>query len=255
MEELKTLVGSALANYGHKTDEELAVLGYKRKPVEIDTNTKEYWDKIQDAKPRVLSDEQRKQAIKSKLSNMAKNVGKSFSPSNEQVRLMTMLYDYFSGNDNHLDPSKGLLLIGSTGVGKTSIMTAFLSVPFGEFMDNDWYNEKPKMTSCISVVDYYDQCNSSKAYIDWKDKYKGDWYFSDLGSEPKHKYATSDSEPVMSKLLEYRDNRPTGKTYFCTNLSANDLLDKYGQRVVSRIFGSCNAIDLAQIGITKDYRI
>lgn len=254
MDNLKDLIGSAKQIYGHKSDEELAALGYKRVEVKEDENTVKYWASIRNIKPKKDTDEQRKRKIKTKLSALAKRVNKEFIPTEQQVALMRLLYGYFSGDDSVINPNKGLLIIGNTGVGKTSILTAFLSVPFDEYIGDEWYQKKPKITSCIDVVDWFDDCNSRKDWIDWKDKYKGDWYFSDLGTEPKHRYASSDSEPVIAKLLEYRDNRATGKTYFCTNLTEQEIADKYGQRVYSRILGSCNVINLNLLGVDKDFR-
>jgi DNA replication protein DnaC len=255
MKELKELTGSALQHLGKLPDDQLNKMGYKRPVEKVDDDTKEYWDKLKSQDKIKWSDEQRKKHIKTMLSKKANSVGRSkFSPTEEQVKLLKLLYDYFSGQSERLNTRKGILLIGKTGVGKTSILSTFLSTPFKPFLHDDWYNEKPIQTSCIKVVDYYDMCNQAKSYIDWKAKYTGDVYFQDLGSEPKQKYATTDSEPVMSKLIEYRDNRANGRNFFCTNLSLDELSEKYGDRVASRLNGMCNVINLDAVGITKDFR-
>ena len=256
MKELKELVGSALTTYGHKTDEELKELGFIRPKQVLDVSTKQYWDKLRDFKPIEWSDEHRKRVIKRKLHKMAGKAGyDKFSPTEQQAGFMKMLYSFLKEEDTGFNIKKGLVVIGSVGVGKTSIMSAFLSVPFKPFIDDEWYNTKPKFSSCIDVVDYYNEVNSSKVWVNWKEKYNGDIYLSDLGTEHKPKYATSDSEPIIGELIEYRDNRPTGKTFFCTNLSEEDLLEKYGKRVYSRLRGHCNFINLNDLGVVKDFRI
>lgn len=256
MKELKELTGSALQTLGNLPADQLEKMGYKKPEIKMDSDTKEYWDKIHAAEKTEWTDDQRKKYIKSMLDKKAKMIGRErFSPTEEQVTLLKILYDYFNGTSIKLNFNKGILLIGNTGVGKTSILSTFLSTPFEPFLHDEWYNNKPIQTSCIKVVDYYDMCNQNKSYIDWKAKYTGDVYFQDLGSEPKQKYATADSELVMGKLIEYRDNRKTGRNFFCTNLSMDELGDKYGQRVVSRLAGSCNIINLNSVGVTKDFRL
>lgn len=255
MKELKELTGSALHHLGDLSDEQLNKMGYKRPEVKVNDDTKEYWDRLRSQQKIEWTDDQRKNYIKSMLDKRAKTVGRlKFSPSDEQVKLLSLLYNYFNKSSDKLNVNKGLLLIGKTGVGKTSILSTFLSTPFRPFLPDEWYDRKPIQTSCIKVVDYYDMCNQAKSYIDWKAKYTGDVYFQDLGSEPKQKYASSDSEPVMSKLIEYRDNRKNGRNFFCTNLSMDELSEKYGDRVTSRLNGMCNVINLNKVGITKDFR-
>jgi hypothetical protein len=136
-----------------------------------------------------------------------------------------------------LDLSKGLLLCGPVGVGKTVLMTLanYFCPPEKQ------YRVKPvRETSFELEQEGYKVINR---YSKGSFTVLGDrpiplvWCFDDLGTEQPVKYFGNDCQ-VMAEILLSRYDLFVSKgmlTHLTTNLSASELESRYGGRVRSRL--------------------
>lgn len=147
------------------------------------------------------------------------------------------------------DLSRGLLLYGAVGVGKTSIMEFFTS------------NQKMSyiMTSCRQVETAYatDGNEGLGKYFtlyqattlnSFGQRERG-FCFDDLGTEPPvTKYYGTDKAAMTEVILNRYDfNVPFTATHITTNLKAADLEGRYGTRAVDRMREMFNFIEFTGI--------
>lgn len=243
-EELKILVGSALAFYGGKTDEELAELGYKRAEEDIQKikDDAEYWEKVYSEEAKLdYTDEERKKLISRALHRYVRSYGgEKFIATEHSKNILSLCYDLLKEN------KKGILLTGSTGVGKTTVLRAMLSVPFTSIYPEKWHQNKPLITTALEVIGQYN-LDTTKGIEQFA---KGEVYFDDLGNEPKQAYASKGEDLLFSQIIELRYARRR-RTHFTTNLSLDEVRDKYGKRVHSRIHEMCHIVEFND----KDWRL
>ena len=123
---------------------------------------------------------------------------------------------------NKLDISKGVLVFGGYGTGKTTICRVFAKL---------WEH---KQTSCIKVIQEHPK---------WSKYETGNWYFDDLGAEMEPMYSKPGSLKAISALLETRYfNRQ--KTIVTTNLTPEEIREQYGPRMEDRIHEQFNIFSL-----------
>jgi len=128
------------------------------------------------------------------------------------------------------DRTRNLLLMGGTGLGKTHISSAIARRIIERGFDVCY-------TSAISMINDFDTEQFSNARIprgELTDKYFDCdlLIIDDLGTELVNQFTTS----VLYNLLNVRINyhRPI---IISTNLSPQDLMTKYNDRITSRLFG------------------
>jgi hypothetical protein len=261
MDNLKELVGSALEMLGHLPADKLEDMGYIKTdptPTEQSEFDKSYWEKVYTAQVYDLDDNQIKRKVSNNLRSSAmKTGGKQYLPSEAASMLLKLLFSYFKGKAiADINPSKGIILYGGTGIGKTSTMKAFLTVPFYSIEVDKWENEKPVISSSIQFIQSHDDAVDAKGLNPWMDRYlKGDLYLDDIGSEPKHKYASKEDEKLLTKLIEQREIMRSGRLYGTTNVTPSELCEMYGDRAYSRLRGMCNFINCDLLGMKIDYRL
>lgn len=200
----------------------------------------EYIERVK-ADPSIeLNMEQRFAQIRSKLDRMSHH--EEFKPSSKQATLMNMLWQYFH-HQGSLDSRKGILLIGGMGCGKSTIMKAFCTTHFTKFIPGQ--DPHPvQITSAIAMIDYYNDQGNFEQFL------SRDLYIDDFGSEQRAKYMSKDDDPILSKFLE-RFYSTGNRVFATTNLNKEELLDKYGRRVYSRLHELCNIIEMQD----KDFRM
>ena len=139
-----------------------------------------------------------------------------------------------------LDLNKGLMLTGQYGVGKTTLLRALFEVPWGNVSKEEFIFGKTKRISCINIVNEYSRDRETF----WK-YVKDDWLFDDLGREPSPMYAKASDLPFFTQLIEtrYNSDQPL-KTYYTTNLSMEDITDKYSSRIDSILHETCNIVEM-----------
>ncbi|MGV8946145.1 MAG: ATPase [Lutibacter sp.] len=172
--------------------------------------------------------------------------GKNFKIYKEDEPLLFKLCCYFI-QDHHscsqmgIDTNKGLLLSGPVGCGKTSLMkllpylaphkTNYEIIPTRNIVFN--FN-----AAGFEVLDRY---NENKNYC-----------FDDLGVEPIGCHYTKECNVMGEILLSRHDlyinsknsvaERSRSKTHITTNLNAEELEQRYGSRVRSRLREMLNVI-------------
>lgn len=112
----------------------------------------------------------------------------------------------------------GLLLTGKTGIGKTFLMRCL------------------GVRVCITdeIADY----GLRQIHL-WHEQYDGfEVCIDDLGCERiVSEYGTKDD--LLKAVIAHRSEKQRGRTHFTTNLSAEALAERYGDRTLSRIMGMC----------------
>ena len=131
-----------------------------------------------------------------------------------------------------IDLNKGLLVVGSVGTGKTTAFELAKAVGAIKF----------RTASCIDIAKDASR-GGYEAIETWE---KGTVYFDDLGIEPSAISYGQRIEPIQDLIFaRYQLHQREGKlTHFSSNLSLDELADKYDRRVVDRLKGICNVIQL-----------
>ena len=162
----------------------------------------------------------------------AKTTGFDFGDSSNEEFLKNIV-NYFSDGDTIYDKSKGLLIQGSYGVGKTSILKLIqkwlpMSLKFA-------YNPANDLVSLFNA-------NGDAALNIYKEKKER--MFDDIGAEDIGKNYGNNVEVFEKILLKRYDLwRYQGiKTHMTTNLNSELLLKKYGERVYDRLKEMVNVV-------------
>ena len=170
-----------------------------------------------------------------KFVEVGKEYVENFFLTEEEEIKAGLLLDYFFDldHDNPLDKSKGIMIIGSVGVGKTLAMRVIQRM-----LPKDM---KFYLASCQTVVDQYDLLGEegSEPY-----KRHGSYMFDDLGEEDLGKHYGKQVE-VMEKVIMARYNLyqcNKGTTHFTTNFSPESFKERYGERAFDRLREMCTII-------------
>ncbi|MFT6442490.1 MAG: hypothetical protein ACJASM_002036 [Salibacteraceae bacterium] len=162
--------------------------------------------------------------------------------------------------DNGMDLSKGLLLGGNVGSGKTEILQTYKdmknfyklnSVRFTKCKDcNKAYMVKDTFSRDGGVMGLYGIRHAISSTG------RADWIFDELGGEETYVQDYGNKFAVMPYIIDERESHGLniGKTHFTTNLSKEQILDKYGSRTESRLYKSVNFIGLGIKSDSLDHR-
>ena len=175
--------------------------------------------------------------------------GKNFKIYKEDEPIIFKLCSYFiqdhySCAQMGIDTNKGILLTGPVGCGKTSLMQLLLNLA----PHKTTYEIVPTRNIVYSF-------NATGFGIIEKNSQSKSMCFDDLGSEPTGNYYSNECN-VMGEILLSRyelfvkmnsSNQPSitknhSKTHITTNLNAQELENKYGNRVRSRLRTMFNLI-------------
>ncbi len=201
---------------------------------------KDYWSKVndhKDLKPILFSKDQIKKRFdllcKSKLMN------REYIIDQNNKKLIEFLILYFAEDQSFnkvfekYSLNKGILLIGKCGTGKTATFRIFKEIVK--------YSTKHAFTMISSnqVVKEY-ELNPSIF-----DRYASRKFcFDDFGTESISKYYGKTEELLKTILEERYINfiEKDLKTYLTTNLSIEQIKQRYGERLHSRIYEMFNII-------------
>ncbi len=141
-------------------------------------------------------------------------------------------------NNPSLD--KGLLFIGGFGCGKTSSLKAFHEIGRKIYEQTGdlfmWF----RLISCNGLVAEYEGLETSKDKKDFMQKYTtGIVYFDDFGTESDA--SNYGKKNLMKDILEERYLKET-KCHLTTNLSLDEIAERYGGRVFDRMQEMFNII-------------
>ena len=172
--------------------------------------------------------------------------GESFKIYEEDMQIIYKLCCYFIQDEEackkmNIDIHKGLLLTGPVGCGKTSLMKLLRHmVP---------HQKKYKIIPCRNTVFGFNHLGYKTI-----DDYGNDGFycFDDLGIEPSGRHYGKDCN-VMGEILLSRydlfchpELSRRVKTHCTTNLNAQELEERYGNRVRSRMRQLFNLIAFNQ---------
>lgn len=148
----------------------------------------------------------------------------------ENKELYRQLVNYFFGFDSKYDPTKGMLLAGATGSGKTVFIKAIR-------LALQHVGASFRMINCIDV-------EQSVRFGDGYEGYdSGRLCFDDLGAEQYETLYMGNRIVVMAEVLQIRYNQwqdHSKKTFITSNLLPEDIGKRYGTRVQDRLNEMCN---------------
>jgi DNA replication protein DnaC len=172
-----------------------------------------------------------------------------------EAALLMKLKAYFGRNEEEaikqdIDLSKGILLTGAIGVGKTSLMHIFRAS-----LTRHWrYLIKP----CAEISYEYIQ-NGPTIIFDYSRnsfniKHNARTIcFDDLGLEPQASFfgnkANIMREIILARYYYYQSDNML--THFTTNLGATQIEERYGIEVRSRLREMCNFISFSMDSVDK----
>lgn len=170
-----------------------------------------------------------------------RNPGQVFQWTERHKKLYRHLMYYFANDDRcGWSLNKGLLLHGTTGVGKTMALKVFQNLIVNEMPRNvKWF----KMTTCQNVFEWFkaSQHDGIKEYL------RGHWCFDDLGQEEPVYMHYGNKINVMEQVLFERDlqrQKEYTNTIITTNLDAAKIEAQYGTRVLDRLSEMCTFVRL-----------
>jgi len=198
--------------------------------------TSEYWKSIEAEKPIVNLDIP---TLKSNFIVIASHVcATDFLIDDHNRIILDKLFLYFTASPDaykhNMDLSKGILLMGGVGTGKSTIMRSFALNQHVSF----------KFTSCM-LVSYEFAEHGFKVILDYNkvDTIARNRFgqgergvcFDDLGTENQRK-RYGDSVNVMADIILNRyESVPHNMTHITTNLNAEDIEYYYGKHIRSRM--------------------
>ena len=166
----------------------------------------------------------------------------------DNLEVVSLLCYYFSGDERFelegFSLNKGLCLFGGVGVGKTTLMEKFFQNQRQSFV----------IKMCRAVEDEFATTGDAvlKTYgFPRQCSINGDPYghqvlgycFDDLGTEPSSKYYGKNVDVMAEILLNRYDNKvPFNQTHITTNLSTDEIVNRYGSRVADRMQQMFNMI-------------
>lgn len=140
-----------------------------------------------------------------------------------------------------LNPRKGLLLMGSPGNGKTTLMEKICRLKEIKFTECSLISRYVNESGISSINSYFqpiwktsEQCYRNQA-----------WWFDDLGSEdtPVNYFGTK--YVPMANIIAERYNlwrREGWVSLFTTNCTPSTLESIYGERITDRLNEMCNIV-------------
>jgi energy-coupling factor transporter ATP-binding protein EcfA2 len=171
--------------------------------------------------------------------------GPKFKIHDQDHDLIFKLVIYFLGNKEeaaglNIELSKGILLTGPIGCGKTTLMTLMRSVPPPE------RNHIVKSCRDISFEFIQEGYEVIWRYsnMSFNNNLPKTYCFDDLGAEQNLKYFGNECN-VMGEILLSRYDLFVSQgmiTHLTTNLSASELENSYGNRIRSRLREMFNLI-------------
>ncbi len=166
--------------------------------------------------------------------------GKKFRIYEEDKDILLKLCSYFVKDKENckkygIDIDKGILLSGPVGCGKTSLMKLLRHiVPL----------QRPyEIIPCRNVTFSFNHLGFKTIEDYGNTKF---FCFDDLGIEPLGRYFGKDlnvmGEVLLSRFELYQQSKCKIKTHATTNLNAEELEERYGNRVRSRMREMFNLI-------------
>jgi DNA replication protein DnaC len=163
--------------------------------------------------------------------------------------LIYMIKDHKAATIEQINLSKGILLSGPIGCGKTSIM--HLIRPFSNHLSD--YKIKTCREISFEFAKYGYEALQQYTQKSNKQIRLSGFCFDDLGAEQQIKHFGNDcnvmAEILISRYEEFIANKSI--THITTNLSASEIENHYGNRLRSRMRNMFNLITFPTNSIDK----
>ncbi|SDX74475.1 P-loop NTPase family protein [Flavobacterium degerlachei] len=154
--------------------------------------------------------------------------------------LIYMIKDEKAAMNLKIDLSKGILLSGAIGYGKTSLMN--LVRPFA-YQTSEYKIKTCREVSFEFAKNGFEALNCYTLKQANQSKLTG-YCFDDLGAEQQIKHFGNDcnvmAEVLISRYEQFVENKSV--THITTNLSASEIENNYGNRLRSRMRAMFNLI-------------
>ncbi|MGX7666293.1 ATPase [Flavobacterium pedocola] len=171
--------------------------------------------------------------------------GEKFHFAQQDILNITKLIAYFlkdetKTNEFGIDLTKGILLSGPVGCGKTTLMTLMKYVAK---QNNRFYLKTCRDISFEFIKEGYEIIHRYSRGSYSQTEYKN-YCFDDLGVEQNLKYYGNECNVMAEIILSRYDLFIARKvqTHLTTNLSASEIETAYGNRIRSRLRGMLNLI-------------
>jgi len=186
------------------------------------------------------------------LINIAKNQFNRFILDDENKKTINLLFHYFTGNEekcfeNDIDLSKGLLIVGGTGTGKSLLFKIF-KLYTGEVLRKNsyqFYNSSEIVENVnINGVKYLEKFNYN---FDGKKANPITCYIDDICSKNEKIKHFGSEISVIESLINIRYNiflQFRKLTHFTSNIYPSEISKYYDLRIISRLTEMCNVIEL-----------
>ena len=141
---------------------------------------------------------------------------------------------------------KGIYIAGNTGTGKSwclEVMAAY-AMAFGFVITLGETEKRMLYWDNVRADDICEEYAANGTFQNYKTRKI--YGIQDLGSEPAESVYMGNRIEVLRQLLEYRGDRTDQVTLFTSNLPMNHkiLVDRYGDRVSSRLSAMCNYFEI-----------
>lgn len=145
--------------------------------------------------------------------------------------------------------SKGIMLMGKPGVGKSHLMNYFMKNPHASYViptcksivekfRENWSRDE------LSTIEFYSKLQSAEFGHLYNQDYLGTC-FGDLGSE-EIANSYGNKRNVIEEIIfaRYEAGLPFDYTHITTNLDAEMIEKIYGERLIDRLREMCNVLSL-----------
>ena len=211
-----------------------------------------YWDRINaKANWNIPNASQ----LRANILQTKSQTGKPFQLTSWNSDIVNALCLYFAGDPNFdslngdFSLDKGILLLGVPGVGKTHLMNFFAKNPHASFIVptckviTEKYVQVWKRDD-QSTIEYYSGLHSAEIGHVYDQAFLGTC-FGDLGAESEGN-SFGNKRNVIEEIVfnRYEAKLPFKYTHFTSNLTADMIGQKYGERMRDRLREMCNVFVL-----------
>lgn len=154
--------------------------------------------------------------------------------------------DYIENIDNMFEKNRGIIFFGSNGVGKTFLANLIVKEAYRHRYTSRRITFVDYITLYTKVWGLKNEVEKEEEEAKFYHDYKGVEFLvlEEVGKELDTKL----SPVILEDCLRYREDKGL-PTILCTNLTKEDLLNRYGDSIVSLISG--NMIPIKIVGEDK----
>lgn len=213
----------------------------------------EYWEKIRSGVNWQIPNARE---LYENLLRTKSRTGKWYKITDENKEVIWKLCLYFANDVKRLkelypdlNPDKGICITGIQGVGKTHLMNFFAKNPKANYLLSTCRDIAEKFRTNWeyegqNTLDYYSSTPAASQPQPFNHETMG-FCFGDLGTERDKKNYGNEMN-VLDEIFfkRYEKGLPLHLTHFTTNLTGEEIKERYGIRFYDRLKESCNWIVL-----------